>query len=174
VSETGNRTFHVAAPTIWNYLLSSIRSCDSMLTSKKHQSLLSYTYRSTIALRALTSVRIIARCTLFPFVRLRQWATYHCVALRTSLLSEWRKEDAKTPYHYGSSATHQPTYHSTYQSTDLLTARGVAHLVVHGTSGSTSYTKRFHPSDWRPLGACCRPWTWWCYDATASPATRRW
>jgi len=24
-------------------------------------------------------------------------------------------------------------------STDLLTARGVAHLVVHGTSGSTSY-----------------------------------
>ena len=28
---------------------------------------------------------------------------------------------------------------STYRSTDLLTARGVAHLVVHGTSGSTSY-----------------------------------
>ena len=28
---------------------------------------------------------------------------------------------------------------STYQSTDLLTARGVAHLVVHGTTGSTSY-----------------------------------
>jgi len=28
---------------------------------------------------------------------------------------------------------------STYHSTDLLTARGVAHLVVHGTSGSTSY-----------------------------------
>ena len=28
-----------------------------------------------------------------------------------------------------------PTYHST----DLLTARGVAQLVVHGTSGSTSY-----------------------------------
>ena len=26
-----------------------------------------------------------------------------------------------------------------YHSTDLLTARGVAHLVVHGTSGSTSY-----------------------------------
>ena len=26
-----------------------------------------------------------------------------------------------------------------YRSTDLLTARGVAHLVVHGTSGSTSY-----------------------------------
>jgi len=25
------------------------------------------------------------------------------------------------------------------RSTDLLTARGVAHLVVHGTSGSTSY-----------------------------------
>jgi len=28
---------------------------------------------------------------------------------------------------------------STYHSTDLLTARGVAHLVVHGTCGSTSY-----------------------------------
>jgi len=28
---------------------------------------------------------------------------------------------------------------STYHSTDLLTARGVAHLVLHGTSGSTSY-----------------------------------
>ena len=28
---------------------------------------------------------------------------------------------------------------STYHLTDLLTARGVAHLVVHGTSGSTSY-----------------------------------
>jgi len=28
---------------------------------------------------------------------------------------------------------------STYHSTDLLTARGAAHLVVHGTSGSTSY-----------------------------------
>ena len=30
-----------------------------------------------------------------------------------------------------------------------------------------SATKRFHPSDWRPLEACCRPWTWWCNDATA-------
>jgi len=28
---------------------------------------------------------------------------------------------------------------SMYHSTDLLTVRGVAHLVVHGTSGSTSY-----------------------------------
>jgi len=39
--------------------------------------------------------------------------------------------------------THRQTWlfssTSTYQSTDLLTARGVAHLVVHGTSGSTSY-----------------------------------
>ena len=26
-----------------------------------------------------------------------------------------------------------------YHSTDLLTVHGVAHLVVHGTSGSTSY-----------------------------------
>ena len=40
-------------------------------------------------------------------------------------------------------ATHRQTWlfssTSTYHSTDLLTARGVAHLVVHGTSGSTSY-----------------------------------
>jgi len=39
--------------------------------------------------------------------------------------------------------THRQTWlfrsASTYHSTDLLTARGVAHLVVHGTSGSTSY-----------------------------------
>jgi len=28
-------------------------------------------------------------------------------------------------------------------------------------------TKRFHPSHLRPLEACCRPWTWWCNDATA-------
>jgi len=29
-------------------------------------------------------------------------------------------------------------------------------------------TKRFHPSsDWRAVEACCRPWTWWCNDATA-------
>jgi len=30
---------------------------------------------------------------------------------------------------------------STYHSTDLLTVRGAAHLVVHGTSGSTSYVR---------------------------------
>jgi len=39
--------------------------------------------------------------------------------------------------------SHQQTWFfsstSLYHSTDLLTARGVAHLVVHGTSGSTSY-----------------------------------
>jgi len=39
--------------------------------------------------------------------------------------------------------THRQTWlfssTSTYHSTDLLTARGVAHLIVHGTSGSTSY-----------------------------------
>jgi len=28
---------------------------------------------------------------------------------------------------------------STYRLTDLLTTRGIAHLFVHGTSGSTSY-----------------------------------
>ena len=39
--------------------------------------------------------------------------------------------------------THRQTWlfssTSTYHSTDLLTVRGVAHLVVHGTTGSTSY-----------------------------------
>jgi len=30
-------------------------------------------------------------------------------------------------------------HETAYHSTDLLTERGVAHLVVHGTSGSTSY-----------------------------------
>ena len=39
--------------------------------------------------------------------------------------------------------THRQTWlfssTSTYHSTDLLTARGVAHLVVHGITGSTSY-----------------------------------
>ena len=28
-------------------------------------------------------------------------------------------------------------------------------------------TKRYHPSHGRALEACCRPWTWWCNDATA-------
>ena len=31
-----------------------------------------------------------------------------------------------------------------YHSTDLLTVRGVVHLVVHGTSGSTSYETTPH------------------------------
>ena len=39
--------------------------------------------------------------------------------------------------------THRQTWlfssTSTYHSTDLLTTRGVAHLVVHGTSGLTTY-----------------------------------
>jgi len=43
----------------------------------------------------------------------------------------------------GLTTTHRQTWlftsTSTYHSTDLLTARGVAHLVVHETSGSTSY-----------------------------------
>jgi len=28
-------------------------------------------------------------------------------------------------------------------------------------------TKRFQTSDWRAPETCCRPWTWWCNDATA-------
>ena len=27
--------------------------------------------------------------------------------------------------------------------------------------------RRLHRSDQRPLEVCCRPWTWWCNDATA-------
>ena len=74
-----------------------------------------------------------------------------------------------------SESTHRQTWlsgsTSTYPSTDLLTARGVAHLVVHRTSGSSRpATTRFHPNDWRPLEACCRPWTLWCNDATALAA----
>jgi len=42
---------------------------------------------------------------------------------------------------------------STYHSTDLLTARGVAHLVVHGTSGSTSYIRN---DSTRPIGELWR------------------
>ena len=60
--------------------------------------------------------------------------------LRCSLKRNWRLEFearvAMTP-------THRQTWlfssTSTYHSPDLLTARGVAHLVVHGTTGSTSY-----------------------------------
>ena len=56
-----------------------------------------------------------------------------------------------------------------YYSTDLLTVRGVAHLVVHGTSGSTSYETIPHvqleiSGD---VLSTCRPRTWWCNDATA-------
>jgi len=86
----------------------------------------------------------------------RVWAT--CF----SLCGHVARLDDVTPAKWLFSST------STYHSTDLLTARGVAHLVVHGTTGSTSYEIRFHPSsDWRALEACCRPWTWWCNDATA-------
>jgi len=36
-------------------------------------------------------------------------------------------------------AGHVGRRQASYHSTDLLTAHGVAHLVVHGTSASTSY-----------------------------------
>jgi len=43
----------------------------------------------------------------------------------------------------GLATTHRQTWlfssTSTYHSTDLLTVRGVAHLVINGTTGSTSY-----------------------------------
>jgi len=44
--------------------------------------------------------------------------------------------------------------------------RGVAHLVVHGIVLTSSEMTSPVPH-WRPLDACCRPWTWWYNDATA-------
>ena len=71
----------------------------------------------------------------------------------------------------GLTTTHRQTWlfssTSTYHSTNLLTARGVAHLVASTEQVARPATNRFHPSHWRPLEACCRPWTWWCNDATA-------
>ena len=65
--------------------------------------------------------------------------------------------------------THRQTWlfssTSTYHSTDLLTACGVAHLVVHGTSGSTSYETI--PS-WRPSLATQPRWWRWCLHTLAS------
>ena len=60
---------------------------------------------------------------------------------------------------------------STYHSTDLLTARNVAHLVVHWISGLTSYETI--PPVWLETSGCCRPWTWWCNDATALAGCKR-
>ena len=60
--------------------------------------------------------------------------------LRCSLKRNWRLEfEARVAM----TTTHRQTWlfssTSTYHSPDLLTVRGVAHLVVHGTTGSTSY-----------------------------------
>ena len=52
---------------------------------------------------------------------------------RISVFGHVARLDDDTPETWLFSST------STYHSTDLLTARGVAHLVVHGTTGSTSY-----------------------------------
>jgi len=53
---------------------------------------------------------------------------------------------------------------------DLLTVRGVAHLVVHGVNNwldqlRNDATRSIGGDLWRRV--CCRPWTWWCNDATA-------
>jgi len=57
--------------------------------------------------------------------------------------SELRDPDLYLAMWHGLTTTHRQTWifssTSTHHSTDLLTARGVAHLVVHGTSSSTSY-----------------------------------
>jgi len=61
------------------------------------------------------------------------WFLYLVVLNRCGYLGLWL--DLTT--------THRQTWlfssTSTYHLTDFVTARGVAHLVVHGTSGSTSY-----------------------------------
>jgi len=53
---------------------------------------------------------------------------------RISVFGHVARLDDDTPANNGSSAPHQRI-----TQTDLLTAHGVAHLVVHGTSGLTSY-----------------------------------
>ena len=71
--------------------------------------------------------------------------------------STWRRHTGKR----GSSARHQritqPTSWPHLASPTWLSTEQLARPA----------TKRFHPSDWRALEACCRPWTWWCNDATA-------
>jgi len=59
---------------------------------------------------------------------------------------------------------HRLRNHDDDHSTDLLTARGVAHLVVHGTTGSTSY-ETIPPVPLESSGGVL--WIWWCNDATA-------
>jgi len=58
-----------------------------------------------------------------------------------------------------------------HQVTRALLSLNVSgeHLYSDGISvrGARPATERFHPSDWRPLAVCCRPWTWWRNDATA-------
>jgi len=82
-----------------------------------------------------------------PSTRLGKWACG----------STWRRHTSKC----GSSAPHQRITRPTSRP-----------LVASPTWSSTEQvarpaTKRFHPSDWRALEACCRPWTLWCNDATA-------
>jgi len=71
--------------------------------------------------------------------------------------STWRCHTGK----HGSSAPHQrisqPTSWPHVASPILSSTEQVARPA----------TKRFHTSDWRHLDTCCRPWTWWCNDATA-------
>ena len=71
--------------------------------------------------------------------------------------STWRSHTGKR----GSSAPHQritqPTSWPHVASPTWSSTEQVARPA----------TKRFHVSDWTALEACCRPWTWWCNDATA-------
>ena len=66
--------------------------------------------------------------------------------------------------------THQQTWlfssSSTHHSTDLLTARGISHLVVHGTSGSTS-NETIPPVRLETSGGALSTVDLVCNDATA-------
>ena len=62
-----------------------------------------------------------------------------CVSVITALVSYSLTNYRYCPISYPHRQTWLFSSTSTYHSTDLLTTHGVAHLVVHGTSGSTSY-----------------------------------
>jgi len=71
--------------------------------------------------------------------------------------STWRWHTSK----HGSSAPHQ-------RITQPTSWPHVASPIWSSTEQvARPATKRFHPSDWRPLEAHCRLWTWCCNDATA-------
>jgi len=97
----------------------------------RHFHVLRFTHPHSKLTKSMTSLNM-ARQLLCIYFWLR--------VLRCSLKRNWRLEfEARVAM----TTTHRQTWlfssTSTYHSPDLVTARGVAHLVVHGTTGSTSY-----------------------------------